>query len=194
VAALGVGIGFGLQEVVANFISGFIILLERPIRVGDLVTVGDVEGFVTRIRLRATTILTLDRQELLVPNKAFISGNLLNWSLSDQITRLTVDVGIAYGSNVDRAMDIMTGVAQAKDIVISDPKPFATFESFGDNALQLRLLCFIDDIKARIHTRSDLHKEINRKLQDEGIEIAFPQIDLHFDPESALKIRLEPDR
>ena len=194
VAALGVGIGFGLQEVVANFISGFIILLERPIRVGDLITVGTVEGFVTRIRIRATTVLTFDRQELLVPNKTFISDNLLNWSLSDQITRLTVDVGIAYGSDVNRVMDVMIDVARSDDVVISKPKPFVTFEGFGDNALNLRLLCFIDDIEARIITRSRLHKDINHRLQEEGIEIAFPQMDLHFDSDSPIKIKLEPDQ
>lgn len=90
--------------------------------------------------------------------------------------------------------DIMTDVAKANDIVISNPKPFVTFENFGDNALLLRLLCFIDDIEARINTRSDLHKVISDRLQEEGIEIAFPQMDLHFDPERALKIKLEPDR
>jgi potassium efflux system protein len=194
VAALGVGIGFGLQDVVANFISGFIILLERPIRVGDLITVGTVEGFVTRIRIRATTVLTFDRQELLVPNKTFISDNLLNWSLSDQITRLIVDVGIAYGSDVNRAMDVMIEVARSDNIVISEPKPFVTFEGFGDNALNLRLLCFIDDIEARIITRSRLHKDINQRLQEEGIEIAFPQMDLHFDSDRPIKIKIEPDQ
>jgi potassium efflux system protein len=193
-AALGVGIGFGLQEVVANFISGFIILLERPIRVGDLVTVGEVEGFVTRIRLRATTVLTLDRQELLVPNKTFISDNLLNWSLSDQITRLTVDVGVAYDSDVDRAMEVMVEVAQANEDVIRDPKPFVTVEAFGDNALHLRLLCFIDDIEARINARSNLHKAVFHRLQQEGIVIAFPQMDLHFDAEREVTIKLEPQR
>ena len=103
-AALGVGIGFGLQEIVANFISGLIILFERPIRIGDVVTVGDTDGVVTRIQIRATTIRTWDRQELLVPNKEFITGRLLNWSLSDQTTRIKVPVGVAYGSDVSQAM------------------------------------------------------------------------------------------
>ncbi|MFW6259054.1 MAG: mechanosensitive ion channel domain-containing protein, partial [Halochromatium sp.] len=101
VAALGVGIGFGLQEIVANFISGLIILFERPVRVGDIVTVGDTDGVVTKIQIRATTIRNWDRKELLVPNKEFVTGRLLNWSLSDQMTRVVVVVGVAYGSDVD---------------------------------------------------------------------------------------------
>jgi potassium efflux system protein len=129
-----------------------------------------------------------------VPNKTFISDNLLNWSLSDQITRLTVDVGVAYDSDVDRAMDIMVEVAQANDVVIRDPKPFVTVEAFGDNALHLRLLCFIDDIEARINARSNLHKAVFHRLQQEGIVIAFPQMDLHFDAEREVTIKLEPQQ
>ena len=112
IAALGVGIGFGLQEIVANFISGLIILFERPIRVGDYVSVGDTDGHVTRIQIRATTIQTRDRKELLVPNKEFITGRLLNWSLSDQVTRIIISVGVAYGSDVDQAMALVTEAAQ----------------------------------------------------------------------------------
>jgi potassium efflux system protein len=107
-AALSVGIGFGLQEIVANFVSGLIILFERPIRVGDTVTVGDTDGVVTKIRIRATTIRNWDRKELLVPNKEFVTGRLLNWSLSDPVTRIVLVVGVAYGSDVDRASAIMT--------------------------------------------------------------------------------------
>ena len=107
VAALGVGIGFGLQEIIANFISGLIILFERPIRVGDVVTVGDKDGTVTKIRIRATTILDFDGKELLVPNKEFITGRLLNWTLSDSNVRLVIPVGIAYGSDVEEALRIL---------------------------------------------------------------------------------------
>ena len=118
IAALGVGIGFGLQEIVANFISGLIILFERPIRVGDYVTVGDTDGHVTRIQIRATTIQTRDRKELLVPNKEFITGRLLNWSLSDQVTRIIIPVGVAYGCDVDQAMALITEAAQENSHVL----------------------------------------------------------------------------
>ncbi len=137
IAALGVGIGFGLQEIVANFISGIIILFERPIRVGDYVSVGDTSGHVTRIQIRATTIQTRDRKELLVPNKEFITGRLLNWSLSDQVTRILIPIGIAYGSDVDKAMALVTEAARENPRVLREPLPFTAFEGFGDNTLNL---------------------------------------------------------
>ena len=190
IAALGVGIGFGLQEIIANFISGLIILFERPIRVGDMVTVGDTVGVVSRIQIRATTILTRDRQELLVPNKEFITGRLLNWSLSDQVTRLVIPVGVAYGSDIPRSMKIITEVAIDNEYVIADPKPFVTFESFGDNSLTLTLRCFIDSVDYRLKALSGLHEEINRRFNEAGIVIAFPQRDLHIDASQPLDIRI----
>ena len=130
-AALGVGIGFGMQEIVANFISGLIILFERPIRVGDVVTVGNTDGVVTRIQIRATTIRNWDRKELLVPNKNFITQELLNWSLSDQTTRVVINVGVAYGSDVEKAIRIMQGIAANHPRVLPDPEPVVVFELFG---------------------------------------------------------------
>jgi potassium efflux system protein len=193
VAALGVGIGFGLQEIVANFISGLIILFERPIRVGDYVSVGDTDGHVTRIQIRATTILTRDRKELLVPNKEFITGRLLNWSLSDQVTRVVIAVGVAYGCDVERAMDLITETARENPHVLPDPPPFTGFEGFGDNALTLNLRCFIDSIEYRLSTISELHQAINRKLNAAGIVIAYPQRDLHLDTTRPLDIRIRHD-
>jgi potassium efflux system protein len=192
-AALGVGIGFGLQEIVANFISGLIILFERPIRVGDQVTIGDVDGTVTRIRARATTVLTWDRQELLVPNKEFITGRLLNWTLSDQVTRLVVEVGVAYGSDVTRAMALVIEAAKSHEKVLEDPAPFVTFDSFGDNTLNLKLRCFTDDIGTRLITTSALHDAINTAFNQAGIVIAFPQRDIHFDADQVMNIRLAPE-
>jgi potassium efflux system protein len=190
VAALGVGIGFGLQEIVANFICGLIILFERPIRVGDRVIVGDVEGFVTRIQIRATTIQTFDRAELLVPNKEFITGRLINMSLSDTINRLVIPVGVAYGSDVSRAMELIIEAASEHERVIEDPKPFVSFESFGDNSLLLVLRCYLDSLEFRLATISELHETINEKLNAAGIVIAFPQRDLHIDTLSPLDIRI----
>jgi potassium efflux system protein len=194
VAALGVGIGFGLQEIVANFISGLIILFERPIRVGDLVTVGNTDGFVTRIQIRATTIRDWDNKELLVPNKEFITGRLLNWSLSDQVTRIVITVGVAYGSDVDKAHELMLEAAREHQRVLDDPAPSVTFTSFGDNSLVLSLRVFVDAIDYRIPTMTELHKAINRKFNEAGIVIAFPQRDLHLDTSEPLRVSIEDVR
>jgi len=189
-AALGVGIGFGLQEILANFISGLIILFERPVRVGDRVTIGTVEGIVMRIQIRATTIVTWDRQELLVPNKSFITGPVLNWSLSDPISRLVVDVGVAHGTDVARAMALVAAAAEAEQKVLRDPQPLITLEQFGVNALEIRLRCYLDDLEARPVVRSRLYEAINAAFRKEGITVAFPQRDLHFDADRPLQIVL----
>ena len=192
-AALGVGIGFGLQEIVANFISGLIILFERPIRIGDVITVGDTNGVVTRIQIRATTIRTWDRQELLVPNKEFITGRLLNWSLSDTTTRIKVPVGIAYGSDVSGAMVLMNEAAQENEHVLTEPAPSIIFEAFGDNSLNLVLRCFVATQDIRMTTLTQLHETINNKFNDAGICIAFPQRDVHLDASQPLEVRIRRD-
>lgn len=194
VASLGIGIGFGLQEIVANFISGIIILFERPVRVGDVVTVGDTDGTVTRIRIRATTIRNWDGKELLVPNKEFITGRLLNWSLSDQTTRLLTSVGIAYGSNVRRAMDLLEEVARENESILSDPAPSVIFQGFGDSALNMVLRCFVATVDLRLMTISALNEAINDKFNNAGITIAFPQQDLHLDTSEPLRIEIEDTR
>lgn len=193
VAALGVGIGFGLQEIVANFISGLIILFERPIRVGDVVTVGDTDGVVTRIQIRATTIRQWDLKELLVPNKEFITGRLLNWSLSDQTTRILIPVGIAYGSDVQLAMALLAEAAEENEKVLRDPPPFVIFEGFGDNALTLNLRCYLATVENRLITISELHQAINEKFNSAGVEIAFPQRDIHLDTTRPLDIRINKE-
>ena len=192
-AALSVGIGFGLQEIVANFISGLIILFERPIRVGDVVTVGDSTGVVTRIQIRATTIRTWDRQELLVPNKEFITGRLLNWSLSDQMTRIKVPVGVAYGTDVKKAMLLMNEAALENKHVLDEPAPSIVFEAFGDNTLNLVLRCFVGTQDIRMKTLTQLHEAINMKFNEAGICIAFPQRDVHLDASQPLEVRIRRD-
>jgi potassium-dependent mechanosensitive channel len=178
-AALTVGLGFGLQEIFANFVSGLILLFERPIRVGDIITLGDVDGTVTKIRIRATTITTWDRKELIVPNKELITGRLLNWTLSDQINRLVVQVGVAYGSNVAKVRRLMLRIANDHPVVLKDPGPVVTFESFGDSALNFVLRCYLPSLENRLATIHDLHAAIHDRFAREGIEIAFPQLDLH---------------
>ena len=191
VAALSVGIGFGLQEIVANFISGLIILFERPVRVGDVITIGDTDGTVTRIRIRATTIRNWDRKELLVPNKEFITGRLLNWSLSDQMTRLLIPVGVAYGSDVEKAKSLLAEAAAENECVLTDPSPAVTFDSFGDGGLSLSLRCYVELIEYRLSTLTALHEAINKKFNDAGIRIAFPQRDVHLDFGQPLDVRIQ---
>jgi potassium-dependent mechanosensitive channel len=190
VAALSVGIGFGLQEIVANFISGLIILFEQPIRLGDTVTVGDVSGKVTKIRIRATTIRDFDRRELLVPNKEFITNQLLNWSLSDQITRWVLEVGVAYGSDMDTAMAIIRDVAYQHPLVLNEPESQVTFDEFGDSSLLIKLRFFMDQLDMRLQVASEIRLEINRRLADAGIVVAFPQRDVHIDTSQPLEIRM----
>lgn len=193
VAALGVGIGFGLQEIVANFISGLIILFERPIRIGDTVTIGDNDGVVVRIRIRATTIRNWDRKELLVPNKEFITGQLINWTLSDPMTRIVIPVGLAYGGDVELAIKLMMEAAEENTDVMLDPVPNVIFDQFGDNALSLKLRCFIPDTSYRLSIMTALHKTINQKFNEAGLVIAFPQQDVHLNTHAPLDIRIQHD-
>jgi potassium efflux system protein len=178
-AALSVGLGFGLQEIVANFVCGIILLFERPIRVGDVVTVGDVTGSVSKIRMRATTITNWERQEFIVPNKEFITGSLINWTLSNTLNRINIPVGVAYGTDTARARRILTEIAEAHPQVLADPAPLAVFEAFGDSTLDLVLRCFLPSLENRARTLTELHEEIDRRFAEAGIEIAFPQRDLH---------------
>jgi potassium efflux system protein len=161
--------------------------------VGDVVTVGDTDGVVARIQIRATTIRTWDRLELLVPNKEFITGRLLNWSLSDQTTRLKIPVGVAYGSDVQKAMALMNEAAEENKSVLDDPKPSIIFEAFGDNTLNLVLRCFVGTQDDRMPTITALHEAINEKFNKAGIVIAFPQRDVHLDTSRPLDVRLSHD-
>jgi potassium efflux system protein len=178
-AALSVGLGFGLQEVVANFVSGVILLAERPIRVGDIVTVSDVSGIVTRIRIRATTITNWDRQELVVPNKEFITGRILNWTLSNTVNRIVITVGVAYGSDTDKARNLLMDVANKHHLIMGEPGPMATFEGFDDSTLRLVLRCYLPNLDNRLSVITELHTAIDQAYKEAGIEISFPQQDIH---------------
>jgi len=179
VAAVGIGLGFGLQEIFANFISGLIILFERPIRVGDTVTIGDLSGTVSRIRIRATWITSFDRKELVVPNKEFVTGRLVNWSLSDTVLRVEVRVGVAYGSDVQRALALLREAALRCEKVLREPRPEAWFLGFGESSLDLELRVFSPDASNVIPIRHALHVAIDDAFREAGIEIAFPQRDIH---------------
>ncbi|MEH6586560.1 MAG: mechanosensitive ion channel domain-containing protein [Halioglobus sp.] len=188
VAAMGVGIGFGLQEIVANFISGIIILFERPIRVGDIISAGGEEGVVKQIKPRATIIETFDRKEHLIPNKELITGQVVNWTLSDAAVRIVIPIGIAYGSDVRKAMALMLEASKDVTNVLAEPAPRASFEDFGDNALVLWLRCYASD--DRIGTWTELRTIINEKFNEAGIVIAFPQRDVHLDTQEPLQLEI----
>jgi potassium efflux system protein len=179
VAAMSVGLGFGLQEIFANFVSGIILLFERPIRVGDVVTLGDKSGVVNRIRMRATTIVDWDRKEYIVPNKDLVTERLLNWTLSDPTNRIVVDIGVAYGSDTDRACELLLEAAREQPHILSDPPPVACFDGFGDSALNLKLMCFLPNLENRLATIHALHTAVDRKFKEAGLEIPFPQRDLN---------------
>jgi potassium efflux system protein len=178
-AAVTVGLGFGLQEIFANFVSGLIILFERPMRVGDVVTIGEVSGTVTQIRIRATTVTDWSRKELIVPNKEFITGRLINWTLSDKVLRVVLPVGIAYGSDTHLAAKLLRQVAFDDERVLPDPAPLVLFSGFGESSLNFELRVYIGDIVHYIPVASDLHFEIDRVFRENRIEIAFPQRDIH---------------
>ncbi|MGB5690075.1 MAG: mechanosensitive ion channel domain-containing protein [Woeseiaceae bacterium] len=179
VAALSVGLGFGLQEIVANFVSGLVILFERPVRVGDTVTVGQLSGTVSQVRIRATTITDWDRKEIIVPNKAFITEQVINWTLTDPITRIVVNVGISYGSDVELARKVMLETLTSLSNVLDEPEPRVYFTGFGDSSLDFTLHAFLRQLADRLPTIDEIHRSILSALRANGIEIPFPQRDLH---------------
>jgi small-conductance mechanosensitive channel/uncharacterized protein YndB with AHSA1/START domain len=186
--ALALGIGFGMQEIASNFVSGLILLFERPIRAGDFVTVGETQGFVRRIRIRATEIETLDNQNVLVPNSELVSGRVTNWVLRDTHGRLLVRVGVAYGSDVDKVRDILEAMGRDHPEVITDgsaPAPRALFMGFGDSSLDFELRCRIKHIERRFSIKSDLNFAIDKAFREAGITIPFPQRDLHIIPRAS---------
>lgn len=178
-AALSVGIGFGMQEIVSNFVSGLILLVERPFKIGDTVRVGDVEGHVRKIKIRATTILTFDNVALLVPNKDFISQAVVNVRHTDPKVRCTIKVGVHYDSDVDLVRQTLLEVARGNPEVLHKPRAKAMFVNFGDNALEFELRVWVADPDHRLHVPSDLRFAIMAAFRERGIEIAYPQRDVH---------------
>ena len=178
-AALTVGLGFGLQEIFANFVSGIILLFERPFRVGDVITVGDMNGRVTRIRTRATTILDFDNKEIVMPNKTFITGHLTNWGLSDTTTRVIVKVGVAYGTDPVATRELLLQAAAEDPRVLAEPAPSCWFLAFGASSLDFELRVFVASLSDRLESQNGLNIRINELFAEHGIQIAFPQLDLH---------------
>ncbi|MBF0146331.1 MAG: mechanosensitive ion channel [Magnetococcales bacterium] len=178
-AAISVGLGFGLQEIVANFVSGIILLVERPIRVDDLITVGAMSGKITRINIRATTLRNFDQQEILIPNKQLITQEVTNWTLGDTRIRLVIPIGVAYGSDVDRVSAILMELAVSQPEVLSTPAPEVYFMNHGASSLDFELRVFLNHPSLSLPMRDRLNKLINKRFQLEKIEIPFPQTDIH---------------
>ena len=177
-AGFSVGLGFGMQEIFANFISGLMVLFERPFSVGDVVTIGTVDGVVSRIRTRATTIIDWENREILVPNKSFITERLINWTLSDKITRLSIKVGIAYRSDPRRAQELLLKVAAAHPEVLVEPAPTAWLMAFGASTMDFDLRVCLADVNERGPVGTDLRMRIAEAFGENDIEIAFPQMEV----------------
>jgi potassium efflux system protein len=178
-AAMTVGLGFGLQEIFANFVSGLIILFERPVRVGDTVTICGISGTVTRIRARATTISDADRKELIVPNKEFITGQLVNWTLTDPVQRMVIKVGVAYGSDPGQVTQLLLKAAHEQPEVLQDPAPTACFVDFGNSNLDFELRMYLAGLDRFSAVRHNANMAIELLFREAGIEMAFPQQDIH---------------
>ncbi len=179
VAALSVGLGFGLQEIFANFISGLIILFERPVRIGDVVTIGNLSGTVSRIQIRATTITDFDHKEIIVPNKTFVTDQIVNWTLSDTVTRVTLRLGVAYGSDLEQVRALLLQIARENPRVLADPGPMLVFQSFGASTLDHELRVHVRELADRSAAVDEINRRIDQVFREQGIEIAFGQVDVH---------------
>jgi small-conductance mechanosensitive channel len=190
--AVGVGIGFGLQNIASNFISGLVILAERPITIGDRVEVAGVAGQVQQIRARSTVILTNDNITMIVPNTKFIDSPVTNWTYGDPRVRFRIPVGIAYGSDIDKVREALLAAGRENPHTLKDPEPSVFLEKFGENSLDFELVVWSSEKSYRPRSfRSDLNFAMERKLREAGIEIAFPQRDLHI-RSGVLKIEKVP--
>ncbi|HDR1876292.1 TPA: mechanosensitive channel MscK [Pasteurella multocida] len=177
-AALSVGLGFGLQEIFANFVSGLIILFERPVRIGDVITIGEYSGTVSRIRIRSTTLIDFDRKEVIVPNKAFVTERLVNWALNDSVTRVVIRVGVGYGSDLELTKRLLLQAATECDRVLKDPEPVVYFLNFGASSLDHELRLYVGKLADRNPTVDCLNRRINSLFEENNIEISFNQLDV----------------
>ncbi|MFY0601434.1 MAG: mechanosensitive ion channel family protein [Cyclobacteriaceae bacterium] len=181
--ALGVGIGFGLQNITDNFISGIIILFEKPIKIGDRIEVGDVQGDVVNISFRATEVKTNDNIIIIVPNSEFISSRVINWSHNDRNIRFRIPVGVSYKEDPEKVKKILLEVAEENPHVLSKPTPYIFFDEYGDNSINFMLAVWTSTHADKPPVlKSELYYEIFRRFKEEGIEIPFPQRDIHIIP------------
>jgi potassium efflux system protein len=186
-AGFSVGLGFGMQEIFANFISGLMVLFERPFRIGDVITIGNVEGTVARIRTRATTIVDWDNREIVVPNKSFITDRLVNWTLSDSTTRIVIKVGVAYRNDPAEVRDLLLELARAHPLVLREPAPSCWMTGFGESTQDFELRVYVAEIDQRNPVRTELQFRIAAAFREHDIEIAFPQRDVWIRNAAALQ-------
>jgi len=179
IGGLGVGVGFGLQNVVSNFVSGLILLFERPVQVGDAVQLSGVWGSIRSIGIRASVIRRFDGADVIVPNEALITGEVTNWTYADKRRRMEIDVGVEYGTPARRVIDLLVEVAKAHPKVIADPEPRAYFTDFGDSSLDFKLRFWVEDFNDGYSTKSDVSVAVQEALDEAGIGVPFPQRDLH---------------
>jgi small-conductance mechanosensitive channel len=177
--ALGIGIGFGLQNIVNNFVSGLVLLFERPVKVGDMIMVEAEWCTVRKIGMRATTVETFDMSEIIVPNSDLISQKVTNWTFTSEQSRVVLPVGVAYGSDVAKVLEILTRCAEQHPKVLDDPPPSPLFVEFGDSSLNFELRAWVAKAAHRLQTKSELLMEIDAQFRQAGVEIPFPQRDLH---------------
>jgi small-conductance mechanosensitive channel len=190
--ALAIGVGFGAQNLINNFISGIILLFERPIKVGDIIEVEDTRGRVVTIGGRCSRVRRFDGIDILVPNSSFLEKNVVNWTLTDEVVRLSVSVGVAYGSPTQQVSDLMAGAAEAHEKILKQPQPVVLFEDFGDNAL-LFTIYFWSEVSPWMDFRivaSELRHEIDKLFAKAGITIAFPQRDVHLDSPTPIQVQI----
>ena len=183
--AFGVGLGFGLQNIVNNFVSGLILLFERPVNVGDIIQVGQQEGRLRRVGLRASVIRTWEGSEVIVPNGQLVSAEVLNWTLSDPQRRMEIDVAVAYGSDPESVIELLTGVASKHPDIIAEPSPETLFVGFGESALKFQLRAWTNRFERWMQIKSELTIGVNSALRDAGIAIPFPQRALHIQTSNA---------
>jgi len=176
---LSVGIGFGLQNITSNFISGLIVLFERPISVGDRVVVNGIEGDIEEINIRATKVKTLENISIIVPNSDFVSKDVINYSHGDPTFKLIIDVGVAYDSDLDLVLQALDEVASESSSVMKRRKHDVHLRSFGDSAWNMKLIVWVPNVKNRYTVQNELNQAIVRKFNERGIEIPFPQRDIH---------------
>ncbi len=190
VAALSVGLGFGLQEIFANFVSGLIILFEKPVRIGDVVTIGNLSGTVSRIRIRATTITDFDNKEIIVPNKTFVTDQLVNWSLSDTVTRVTIRIGVEFGSDLEAVREMLFKAARENPRVLKEPEPQVFFLNFGESRLEHELRLHVRDLGDRNPVIDEINRRLDREFREVGIVVAFRQLDVHLKNRNGQQLQL----
>jgi small-conductance mechanosensitive channel len=191
--AVAIGIGFGAQNLINNFISGFMILGERPINIGDLIEVDGVLGMVEEVGTRCTRVRTGENIHILVPNSTFLEQKITNWTLSNKKIRVNITVGVAYGSPVEQVRETLIRAAKEVPLVLASPEPFVLFSDFGDNALVFNLYFWVEISRViqRRQIESDVRFKIDALFAQKGIVIAFPQRDVHLDTSTPLKITLD---